>query len=99
MDRIFANHSAYSYEDLPTDKVAAVFGASYFDPNSNLTFAEFRTTWHKALGIKDNRENRHIIEQPKPVAEVDSGFSSTPWIFAIAVLVGFIFAFNRKKKQ
>lgn len=40
MDRIFANHSAYSYEDLPTDKVAAVFGASYFDPNSNLTFAE-----------------------------------------------------------
>ena len=66
---------------------------------SNLTFAEFRTTWHKALGIKDNRENRHIIEQPKPVAEVDSGFSSTPWIFAIAVLVGFIFAFNRKKKQ
>ena len=40
MDRIFANHSAYSYEDLPTDIVAAVFGASYFDPNSNLTFAE-----------------------------------------------------------
>ena len=66
---------------------------------SNLTFAEFRTTWHKALGIKDNSENRHIIEQPKPVAEVDSGFSSTPWIFAITVLVGFIFAFNRKKKQ
>ncbi len=65
----------------------------------NLTFAEFRSTWHKALGIKDNENTRHITEQPKPVAEVDSGFSRTPWIFAIAVLLGFIFAFNRRKKR
>ena len=67
---------------------------------NNLTFAEFRSTWHKALGIKDSNGNsRHITEQPKPTPEMDSGFSRTPWIFAIAVLVGFIFAFTRRKKR
>ena len=67
---------------------------------NNLTFAEFRSTWHKALGIKDSNGNsRHITEQPKPNPEMDSGFSRTPWIFAIAVLVGFIFAFTRRKKR
>jgi multiple sugar transport system substrate-binding protein len=66
--------------------------------SSDLTFAEFRQTWHKALNIKDNNENRHITEQPKPTPDVDSGFNATPWIFAIAVLVGFIFAFIRRKK-
>ena len=66
---------------------------------SNLTFAEFRTTWHKALNIKDKSSNRHITEQPKPNVEEDTGFSATPWIFAIAVLVGFIFAFSRRKKR
>jgi hypothetical protein len=33
-------YSAYSYEDLPSDKYGADFGANYFDPNSNLTFGE-----------------------------------------------------------
>jgi multiple sugar transport system substrate-binding protein len=67
----------------------------------DLTFAEFRETWHKALNIKDNKKsaNRVITEQPKPTEELDSGFSRTPWIFAIAVLVGFIFAVIRKKKR
>lgn len=65
----------------------------------DLTFAEFRTTWHKALNIKDKSSNRHITEQPKPNVEEDTGFSATPWIFAIAVLVGFIFAFSRRKKR
>ena len=67
--------------------------------SGDLTFAEFRSTWHKALGIKDKGNNRHITEQPKPTAEPDSGFSATPWIFVIAVLVGFVFAFNRRKKR
>lgn len=40
MDSYLAPHSAYSYEDLPTDKVAAVFGATIFDPNSNATLGE-----------------------------------------------------------
>jgi len=36
-DRFFASHSAYSYEDLPSDYYGADFGANYFDPNSKLT--------------------------------------------------------------
>ena len=55
--------------------------------------------WER-MGIKDSNGNsRHITEQPKPNPEMDSGFSRTPWIFAIAVLIGFIFAFTRRKKR
>lgn len=39
-DRVFAPHSAYSYEDLPSDKFGAEFGTKYFDPNSKKTFSE-----------------------------------------------------------
>jgi RHS repeat-associated protein len=39
-DRIAAEHSAYSYEDLPSDKFGADFGANYFDPNSKLSLGE-----------------------------------------------------------
>jgi RHS repeat-associated protein len=39
-DRFAAKYSAYSYEDLPTDKFAADFGANYFDPKSKLTLGE-----------------------------------------------------------
>jgi len=39
-DTIFAPHSAFSYEDLPSDLTGAVFGARYYDPESSNTFAE-----------------------------------------------------------
>ena len=39
-DKVFAKWSSYSYEDLPTDKFAADFGANHFDPNSNLSLGE-----------------------------------------------------------
>ena len=39
-DSFFAPHSAYSYEDLPTDAFGAYFGANYFDPNSNASLGE-----------------------------------------------------------
>ena len=32
--------SSYSYEDLPTDYLGAVFGAFYFDPNSSLSLGD-----------------------------------------------------------
>lgn len=35
-----AHQSAFSYEDLPTDKFGADFGANYFNPNSEFSFAE-----------------------------------------------------------
>ena len=36
----FARHSAYSYEDLPSDKLGAEFGANYFNPESELSLGE-----------------------------------------------------------
>ena len=39
-DLVMAKHSAYSYEDIPTDKFAAIFGAKYFNPNSDKTLSE-----------------------------------------------------------
>ena len=67
--------------------------------SGDLTFAEFRETWHKALNIKDGQPSKRITEQPKPTDEMNTGFNSTPWIFAIAVLLGFIFAVTRRKKR
>jgi RHS repeat-associated protein len=39
-DQYAAPHSAYSYEDLPSDKFGADFAVNHFDPNSDLTFGE-----------------------------------------------------------
>ena len=39
-DAWFAKHSRFSYEDLPSDKFGAEFGAKYFSPSSNLTLGE-----------------------------------------------------------
>lgn len=39
-DEIVAAHSAYSYEDLPSDKFGAEFGVNYFNVNSTLTFGQ-----------------------------------------------------------
>lgn len=49
-DEIFAPHSAYSYEDLPSDKYGADFGANHFDPNSSKTFSEQLVDYLKGLG-------------------------------------------------
>jgi hypothetical protein len=40
VDYFTARHSAYSYEDLPSDKYGADFGANYFNPNSDESFSE-----------------------------------------------------------
>jgi RHS repeat-associated protein len=39
-DKYAAKHSAYSYEDLPSDKFGAEFAVKHFDPNSKQTFGE-----------------------------------------------------------
>ena len=68
--------------------------------SGDLTFAEFRDIWHTALNINDsNKNSRHTTNQSNSNDDLDSGFSRTPWIFAIAVLLGFIFAFIRRKKR
>lgn len=47
---IVAKHSAFSYEDLPSDKFGADFGANYFDPNSNLSLGEQLKNYLDKLG-------------------------------------------------
>jgi RHS repeat-associated protein len=49
-DKFAAKHSAYSYEDLPSDKYGADFGANYFDPNSKITFGEQLENYLNGLG-------------------------------------------------
>jgi hypothetical protein len=39
-DRLRAPWSAYNYEDLPSDRYGAIFGAQFFDPTSPLTLAQ-----------------------------------------------------------
>jgi RHS repeat-associated protein len=40
LDQIFAKHSAFSYEDLPSNKFGADFAVNHFDPDSELTFGQ-----------------------------------------------------------
>ncbi|MCP4218600.1 MAG: hypothetical protein GY765_28460, partial [bacterium] len=40
VDSHLVKHSAYSYEDLPSDKYGVSFALEYFDSSSNLTLAE-----------------------------------------------------------
>ena len=40
VDKVFAPWSAYSYEDLPSDKLGIIFALKYFNPKSNLTLGE-----------------------------------------------------------
>jgi len=49
-DRVVAEHSAYSYEDLPSDKLGAEFGTNYFDPNSKLSLGEQLLNYLNGLG-------------------------------------------------
>jgi hypothetical protein len=44
-DLIVAKHSAYSYEDLTSDKFGAEFAINYFDPRSTITFGEQITNY------------------------------------------------------
>ena len=68
--------------------------------SDDLTFAEFRDIWHKALNITETKkDNRNTAEQPKQVKKDDSSSGLSSWLFALAVLAGFIFAVARKKKN
>ncbi|WP_198912906.1 hypothetical protein [Tenacibaculum finnmarkense] len=44
-DSFVAKHSAYSYEDLPSDKFGAKFAVNHFNIQSNLTFSEQLTNY------------------------------------------------------
>ncbi len=67
-DRIAAPHSAYSYEDLPSDKIGAEFGANYFNSNSNLTLGEQLLNYLQSLGATNpqNAPNYNNLPSKDP---------------------------------
>ena len=62
-DLLFSEHSAFSYEDLPSDKFGAEFGANYFDPNSSKDFG---------TQLKDYMENVLKATSPQEAPNFDS---------------------------
>ena len=64
-DRIFAKHSAYSYEDLPSDRFGAEFGANYFNPNSKLSFGQQLQNYLNTLGATDPQKTPNYSSLPE----------------------------------
>lgn len=63
-----------------------------------MTFAEFQTIWRKALKKQEIANNDSITQQQSASTD-ESGSSATPWVFGIMVLLGFAFAFNKRRKK
>jgi hypothetical protein len=62
--------SAYSYEDLPTDKFGAIFGAQVYDPNSKQTFSQQLGAYLSSLGATDPKSAPNFDQMPANDAEV-----------------------------
>lgn len=82
LDRIFAPHSAYSYEDLPSDKYGAEFGAKYFDPNSEKTFGEQLENYlNNVLKATEPTEapNYHKLSKDYPDKPSVENYTTSPY--------------------
>jgi len=71
-DRFVAEHSAYSYEDLPSDKLGAEFGANYYNPNSKLSLGEQLLNYVNSLGATDPKNAPNYKKLPKDDSKLDS---------------------------
>jgi len=64
-DQVAADHSAFSYEDLPSDKYGADFAVNHFDPESDKTFSEQLETYMKdQLGATSPEEAPNYEDMP-----------------------------------
>ncbi len=63
-DQIVATHFAFSYEDLPSDKYGAIFGASFFNEKSSLTFGEQLMNYLISLGATNPEEAPNFDSLP-----------------------------------
>jgi len=82
-DMINADHSAFSYEDLPSDKFGAQFGADFFDPESDLTFAEqLQNYFNDVLGATNPEDAPNYDKLPEAddtsTPPTETNMSSTP---------------------
>ena len=66
-------------------------------PTTNLmTAAEFKTIWSKI-----NEESKPQVEVAKDTTNeaVDSNMKKAPFVFVVMLVLGFLFAFLRKRKK
>jgi hypothetical protein len=80
-DEYAATHSAYSYEDLPSDKFGAEFATKYFDPNSKQTFGEQLESYlNNVLKATDpkNAPNYDKLPTTEPKAPTRTNKTTTP---------------------
>ena len=66
-DKYAAKHSAYSYEDLPSDKFGAEFAVIFFNPKSKKTFGEQLENYLKnVLKATDPKNAPNFKKLPTP---------------------------------
>lgn len=71
-DRFVAGRSAYSYEDLPSDKLGAEFGANYYNPKSKLTLGEQLKNYIEGLGATDPKNAPNYDKLPLDDSKFDN---------------------------
>ncbi|MBP5668435.1 MAG: hypothetical protein J6X32_09840 [Salinivirgaceae bacterium] len=80
-DKFAAKHSAYSYEDLPSDKFGADFAVNHFDPNSELSFGEQLMNYlNNVLNATDpqNAPNYEQLPTIEPETPTQTNTTTTP---------------------
>ena len=82
-DQYFSPHSAYSYEDLPSDKYGAIFGASFFNPNSPLSLGEQLILFFNKMGATKPQDapNYSVLPAEEPNNTPSRQNSSTQPVF------------------
>ncbi len=80
-DAYAAKHSAFSYEDLPSDRYGAEFGAKYFDPQSEQTFGQQLESYlNNVLKATDPKKapNYEILPHTEPKKPSRINETTTP---------------------
>ena len=67
-----------------------------YPTNSMMTAAEFKAAWNKI-----NEEQTPVVEVAKDSTNgvVDDNMKTAPFVFAVMLILGFLFAFLRKRKK
>jgi hypothetical protein len=81
MQQLFTPHSAFSYEDLPSDTFGARFAVQHFNPNARVTFGEQLAAYlSNVLGAVEASQAPNYSELPaEDDGKVDrQNFTTTP---------------------
>lgn len=81
MQQLFTPHSAFSYEDLPSDTFGAWFAVQHFNPNARVTFGEQLAAYlSNVLGAVEASQAPNYSELPaEDDGKVDrQNFTTTP---------------------